>query len=207
MNRLLYALGACLVIGMVIFGILEARMAGGGDVQALRESAREAEADWVGLPLQGALDDMTPLELADWQAKSHSLDSLSDLKSEIVLVTFWASYCEPCKREWPSMVRLAQEFGPKKLTIVSVSYDERWEEPREFFKSHFGFLPSVDYGYILRDKVSETSAMLKTAYGTDKIPETYVLKKGRVLYRIVNERNWISSRMVRFFERLMHADP
>jgi thiol-disulfide isomerase/thioredoxin len=207
MNRLYYALGACLFIGMVIFGIVEAQMAGGGDVQALRESAREAEADWVGLPLQGALDDMSSLELAEWQAKTHSLKALSDLQAEVVLVTFWASYCEPCKREWPSMVRLAESFGPKKLAVVSVSYDEDWDEAREFFKSHFGFLPPVDSGYILRDKATQTADMLKTSYGTDKIPETYVLKKGRVLYRIVNERNWISPRMTRFFERLMHADP
>lgn len=207
MNRLYYALGACVVIGTVIFGIVEAQMAGGGDVQALRESAREAEADWVGLPLEGSLDDLSRIELAEWQAKTHSLKSLTDIKSKIVLVTFWASYCEPCKREWPSMVRLAEELGPKRLSVVSVSYDERWEEPREFFKSHFGFLPPVDSGYILLDKATDTPQMMKTRYGTEKIPETYVLKGGRVLYRIVNERNWVSPRMVRFFERLMHADP
>ena len=207
MNRVLYALGVCLLIGLVFFVIIENRMAGSGDVQALRDSAREAEADWVGLPLEGEIDTISGLELAKWQKKGTEVDALSKLDAEIVLVTFWASYCEPCKREWPSMVRLAEEFGPKKLAIVSISYDEQWEEPREFFRSHFGFLPPVQSAYIFRDPTTEIKSMLKTKYGTEKIPETYVLKKGRVLYRIVNERNWVSSRMVRFFERLVHADP
>jgi len=49
---------------------------------------------------------------------------LSDLRGQYVLVDFWASWCGPCRRENPNVVRLYNKYKNKGFTIFSVSLDE-----------------------------------------------------------------------------------
>ncbi|PIE20229.1 MAG: resA protein [Proteobacteria bacterium] len=52
------------------------------------------------------------------------LFSLSDhLGKDVVLISFWATYCEPCKAEMPVLQHLHETYAPKGLAIVSVSLD------------------------------------------------------------------------------------
>ena len=44
--------------------------------------------------------------------------SLSHHKGRVVLVSFWATWCEPCHAEMPSMQALADRLGPDKLVVV-----------------------------------------------------------------------------------------
>ncbi|HKV03821.1 MAG TPA: TlpA disulfide reductase family protein [Candidatus Acidoferrales bacterium] len=41
-----------------------------------------------------------------------------------VLVTFWATWCQPCRDEFPMIVALAKEYGPQGLVVIGVSLDE-----------------------------------------------------------------------------------
>ena len=46
---------------------------------------------------------------------------LADYKGKVVLVNVWATWCEPCRVEMPSIEKLHKEYGPKGLKIVAVS--------------------------------------------------------------------------------------
>src|ERR1035438_5116318 len=50
--------------------------------------------------------------------------SIAQYKGEVVLVNFWATWCEPCKVEIPWMIEFQQKYSPRGFTILGVSMDE-----------------------------------------------------------------------------------
>jgi peroxiredoxin len=57
--------------------------------------------------------------------------SISDVKGQVVLVDFWASWCRPCRAQNPELVALHKEFSGRGFEIVGVSFDdnkEAWTE-------------------------------------------------------------------------------
>jgi thiol-disulfide isomerase/thioredoxin len=50
--------------------------------------------------------------------------SLASLKGKVVLVNFWATWCEPCKVEIPELIELQQQYGPKGFTVLGVAMDD-----------------------------------------------------------------------------------
>ena len=53
---------------------------------------------------------------------------LSDLKGKVVLIDFWASWCGPCRRENPNVVKLYEKYQKNGFTVLSVSLDQNKEQ-------------------------------------------------------------------------------
>ena len=49
---------------------------------------------------------------------------LAGFRGKPVLVTFWATWCEPCRDEYPMLVQLAKQYGPQGLVVFGVSLDD-----------------------------------------------------------------------------------
>ncbi|HLZ50388.1 MAG TPA: TlpA disulfide reductase family protein [Candidatus Acidoferrum sp.] len=50
--------------------------------------------------------------------------SLSDYKGKVVLVNFWATWCEPCRIEIPWLIEMQQKYGPKGFVILGIALDD-----------------------------------------------------------------------------------
>ncbi|MFO0676729.1 MAG: TlpA disulfide reductase family protein [Polyangiaceae bacterium] len=62
--------------------------------------------------------------------------SLSGAKGKVVLVDFWATWCEPCKKSFPKLQDLNVKYKAQGLVIVGVSQDEEKDGIAEFGKTY-----------------------------------------------------------------------
>jgi thiol-disulfide isomerase/thioredoxin len=93
---------------------------------------------------------------------------LSSLRGKAVLVNFWATWCEPCKIEMPSLVDLQKKYGPQGLQIVGVAMDDADDKEITTFAHKMG----VNY-LVLRgtEKVGDLYG------GIEHLPMTYYLDR------------------------------
>jgi thiol-disulfide isomerase/thioredoxin len=59
-------------------------------------------------------------------------------RGKAVLVNFWATWCEPCQTEYPTVVQLARDFAGKDLVVVGVNFDDEADRNvrRRFLERH-----------------------------------------------------------------------
>lgn len=98
--------------------------------------------------------------------------SLSDLRGKVVVLNFWASWCDPCKGEAPLLERAQRRLKRAGGTVFGVTYKDRASASRDFARRYGYTFPSV------RDDELD----LAPEFGTIRLPETFVLDRaGRVV--------------------------
>lgn len=122
--------------------------------------------------------------------------SLSQFKGVPVLVNLWASWCAPCVKEFPSLKRLVEHYKGR-MVVLAVSHDHSREDLDSFIKT-FGGVPANFV--IVWDKERKTSDL----FGTDQLPETYILnKQHRMVRKVAGEQLWDEARAIEFFNQVL----
>lgn len=119
-----------------------------------------------------------PLALRDLQGKEHAL---ADYRGKVVVLNFWATWCDPCREEMPSMQRLQDKLAGKPFAILAVDYGEGAPRINDFLKK-------VQVRFtVLLDR--DTSAA--TAWKVKVLPTTLVIDpQQRVRYVAVGDVGW-----------------
>jgi thiol-disulfide isomerase/thioredoxin len=119
---------------------------------------------------------------------------IDGLRGKVVLVNFWAVWCPPCRKEMPSMARLADKLAGQPFTLLGVNVGETPEEIRAFLKQ----VP-VNFPIVLDSE----GANLK-AWNVFAFPTSYVVdKKGRLRLGLFGSIEWDSPEAVTSLETLL----
>lgn len=121
--------------------------------------------------------------------------TLSDLKGNVVLLNFWATWCPPCREEIPSMMKLNATMTGKPYRMVAVSLDEGGKPAvDDFFRTSGYELPAY----------TDPDGKAAAAYGVTGFPETFVIdKNGVIIKKIIGPLDWSAPETVSFLEDLM----
>jgi len=123
---------------------------------------------------------------------------LSNLRGKLVLVNLWATWCEPCLREMPSLERLQSRLG-ERIAVLAVSEDRGGNKAVEPFIAKLG-LKSLK---IYIDPKSEVGHAL----GVRGLPTSFVIDRdGKVIGRVEGAAEWDSSKILGVLEPLLSGD-
>ena len=143
-----------------------------------------ALAPWGGGPAPS-------LALKDLEGRAHDLAAY---RGKVVLVNFWATWCEPCRHEMPSIQRLSEKLAGKPFVVLAVNVDEPESRVRNFLKETGFDLP------VLLD----ANKSVTRNWGARLLPVTFVVgPDGRVRYRLLGEMDWSSDNTVTLISALM----
>lgn len=97
---------------------------------------------------------------------------LDEARGKITVVTFFASWCAPCREEQPALVAAANQFG-NEVTFLGILYQDDPESAIEFF-NEFGFSDFATY-------VTDPESLAAIEFGLFGIPETFFIDRDGVI--------------------------
>ena len=123
-----------------------------------------------------------------FSVKSEGGDIFTPTKfaGRVLVLNFWASWCQPCIEEFGGLNQFAQEFAGQGVVVLGVSVDRGEKGYKRFLESYRPSFPTT------RDPDAEIAA----SYGTFLFPETYIInKEGKVVKKIIGPiQDWADLR-------------
>ena len=141
-------------------------------------------------PYRG-FDETPALSLEDL---GHRIHSLEELRGQVVLVNFWASWCAPCVIEMPSLQHLQQAMTGKAFKILAVNVGESrvkvWN-----FAARLG----IEFPLLL-----DHDGQAASDWQVDVYPSTFLIdRQGRIQYVAYGARDWDEAEMIGTIDGLL----
>ena len=120
------------------------------------------------------------LELRGVDGRVHRL---ADYRGKVVLVNFWASWCEPCREEMPSIEKLRRSLRGEPFAVLAVNVGEGAQAARRF-------ADAVQLGSTL---LLDRDGAAARAWSARALPSTFIVgPDGTIRYRYVGALDWSS---------------
>jgi peroxiredoxin len=126
-----------------------------------------------------------------------NLIRLSDYRGKVVLLHFWASWCLPCREEFPRIKGLWQRLADKDFVVLAIAEDSHKAAAAFVKKEDLRFPVLVDqYGSALR------------SYRLKAIPASYIVnREGRMEEIAVGSREWDSDGVHDLISSIINGNP
>jgi thiol-disulfide isomerase/thioredoxin len=129
-------------------------------------------------------------ELRMTDSEASSTIELSSHLGRVVLINFWATWCEPCEREMPAMERLYQALAGEQFELIAVAIDDNEDDVRAFQNRYQLTFPIV----------LDPTQVVYGEYQTMGVPESLLVdREGRIVERYVGPREWDA---IRYLNRI-----
>ncbi len=112
---------------------------------------------------------------------------------KVLVLNFWASWCAPCIQEIPSLDAFQKHFRQSGVVVVGVSIDKNQTKYHDFLRR----IP------VAFRTARDPAANISAEYGTFLIPETYVIKDGRIMRKFVGFQDWTSEDVTQYVQSLL----
>lgn len=119
---------------------------------------------------------------------------LAQYRGRVVLVNFWATWCPPCRKEFPSLIRVRKLFKPGEFEVLAVNVGE---DPETVFS--FAGAPAFP---ILFDRDSQAMA----GWPVPGLPTTFLIdRRGRLVAKAVGGREFDDPAIVSSIRQLLKS--
>jgi peroxiredoxin len=138
---------------------------------------------------------------------------LSDYRGRVVLLNVWATWCEPCKKEMPSMERLRQTIrsmpGGEEFEILAVSVDASNDRPDEYGSASESDLQRFANELGLTFTIlHDPDKAVWDAYQATGVPESFIIgRDGTIVLKRAADQEWDAPQFVELITRLLRVDP
>jgi peroxiredoxin len=109
--------------------------------------------------------------------------TLADYRGKVVLLNVWATWCQPCRVEMPSMERLYRRLGQSgDFKVVAVSIDEEGDSVVAAFARELG---------LTFDILHDRTGAIKRTYQATGVPESWVINRdGVIIKKVIGASEW-----------------
>ncbi|HUL50007.1 MAG TPA: TlpA disulfide reductase family protein [Gemmatimonadales bacterium] len=129
--------------------------------------------------------------------RTRSPISLADYHDKVLLVNVWATWCDPCRLEMPSMEKLSQHLAGTDFRVVAISVDKDGPEVVMKFVNELGL-----HFDILQDRTGD----IQTTLQTTGVPESYVVDRhGTIIKKVIGAEQWDAPVNENLIRRLLDA--
>ena len=102
--------------------------------------------------------------------------ALSDLRGQVVVINFWASWCAECRTEQQALNQAWADFRDSGVVVLGVNFQDQRADAEQYLSSAGVTYPTVE----------DTQSRTALAYGLRGVPETFVVDRGgRIADRII----------------------
>ena len=134
------------------------------------------------------------LALRDLEGRQHRLE---DYRGKVVLVNFWATWCEPCREEMPAMQKLRAALAGRPFEVLAVNLAESEARIRRFTAETPIAFP------VLLDR----DGGVAKSWRARVLPVSFVIgPQGKIRYSVLGELDWSEESIRRAIVALMPAD-
>ena len=113
---------------------------------------------------------------------------------KLLVLNFWASWCQPCLQEVPSLEVFQRQFAPEGVVVLGVSVDKNEQLYRRF----------LDQFRVSFEVARDPSWDIAANYGTFQLPESYIIdRSGKVVQKVIAAQNWMNPDFVQSIKKML----